>query len=221
VAGETQTSGTSGTELARAYWTDVVRPLLDRECPGLPRAAGRLGSGSDVLGLDDEVSRDHDWGLRMTLLVAEDRIADVDRLLADRLPETYRELPTRFATTWDPRVTHRVQVATAAGFARSRTGIDVSRDLTPVEWLALTGQSVLEVTAGPVFEDGPGEITAVRDRLAWYPHDLWLHVLAAEWRRIGNELNLAARAGQRGDDLGSRVIAARIAGSLVRLGFLV
>ncbi|MCF4120556.1 DUF4037 domain-containing protein [Antribacter sp. KLBMP9083] len=217
---ETLTPETSGIELARTYWTDVVRPVLDRELPGLPRAAGRLGSGSDVLGLDDEVSRDHDWGLRLTLLVPEDRVADVDRLLADRLPETYRELPTRFATTWDPRVTHKVEVATASGFARSRTGVDASRDLTPAEWVALTGQSVLEVTAGPVFEDGPGEITAVRDRLAWYPRDLWLHVLAAEWRRVGQELYLAGRAGHRGDDLGSRVIAARVAGSLVRLGFL-
>jgi hypothetical protein len=46
----------SGTELARQFHVDVVAPLLTRAMPGLRYAAGRLGSGSDVLGLDDEMS---------------------------------------------------------------------------------------------------------------------------------------------------------------------
>jgi hypothetical protein len=71
-----------------------------------------------------------------------------------------------------------------------------------------------------VFEDTSGEITALRERLAWYPHDVWLHVLAADWARIGQELPFVGRAGQRGDDLGSRLIAARLVTALVRLGFL-
>lgn len=210
----------TGAELARLYWEDVVRPILDEHRPALPRAAARLGSGSDVLGLDDATSRDHDWGLRLTLLVPGDAVADVDRVLADRLPEWYRGLPVRFPTTWEPQVRHRVEVATAAGFAVSRLGVDASRDLAPVDWLALTGQSVLEVTAGPVFEDTAGELAAIRRRLDWYPHDLWLHVLAAEWRRAGQEIHLAGRAGMRGDDLGSRIVTTRVCSGLVRLAFL-
>src|SRR5690606_15295966 len=88
-------------------------------------------------------------------------------------------------------------------------------------WLSLTGQAALEVTAGPVFEDGPGEITVLRERLAWYPHDVWLHVLAADWVRVEQELPFVGRTGQRGDDLGSRLIAARLVATLVRLAFLV
>jgi hypothetical protein len=51
-----------GAELARRFFTDAVEPLLGRALPGLRYAAARLGSGSDVLGLDDAMSRDHDWG---------------------------------------------------------------------------------------------------------------------------------------------------------------
>jgi hypothetical protein len=79
---------------------------------------------------------------------------------------------------------------------------------------------VLEITAGPVFEDTSGEITVLRDLLAWYPYDVWLHVLAADWNRIEQELPFVGRTGQRGDDLGSRLIAARLITALVRLGFL-
>ena len=71
-------------------------PLLARELPRLRYAAARLGSGSDVLGLDDTMSRDHDWGCRLTLLVDEaDRpaVAAIGELLA-------RELPTVAAAGW-------------------------------------------------------------------------------------------------------------------------
>jgi hypothetical protein len=210
----------SGTELARAYWDDVVRPILDRKLPDVPRAAARLGSGSDVLGLDDDTSRDHDWGLRLTLLVPPGHLRDADQALAASLPASYQGRPTAFPVTWDPAVRHRIEVATPADFVRSRTGLDVGDGLGVTDWLSLTGQSVLEVTAGPVFEDTWGEISALRGRLAWYPPDLWLHVLAAEWTRVEQELPFVGRTGQRGDDLGSRVIAGRLVTSLVRLGFL-
>lgn len=214
----------SGIELARAYWADAVRPILDRKLPDVPRAAGRLGTGSDVLGLDDETSRDHDWGLRLTLLVPADRVDDVDRVLTASLPASFRGSPTAFPLTSDLTVRHRVEIAAPAQFVRSRTGLDLAGSeisaLRIADWLSLTGQSVLEVTAGPVFEDTSGEITALRDRLTWYPHDVWLHVLAADWTRIAQELPFVGRTGQRGDDLGSRLIAARLVTALVRLGFL-
>ncbi|MEV0893717.1 DUF4037 domain-containing protein [Promicromonospora sp. NPDC050262] len=210
----------SGTELARAYWADVVRPILDRKLPDVPRAAARLGSGSDVLGLDDDTSRDHDWGLRLTLLVPAGRVGDVDEALATALPASYRDLPTAFPVTWDPTVRHRVEVAAPVDFVRSRTGLDVGDGLGVTDWLSLTGQAALEVTAGPVFEDVPGELTTLRERLAWYPHDVWLHVLAAEWTRVEQELPFVGRTGQRGDDLGSRIVTGRLVTALVRLGFL-
>ena len=173
-----------------------------------------------MLGLDDHTSRDHDWGLRLTLLVPADRADEVDEVLAASLPAEYQGWPTAFPLTWDPTVRHRVEVAAPAELVRSRTGLDVGGGLSVPDWLSLTGQSVLEVTAGPVFEDTAGEITALRERLAWYPHDVWLHVLAADWTRIEQELPFVGRTGQRGDDLGSRLIAARLVTALVRLGFL-
>lgn len=210
----------TGAELARRYAEQVVLPLVEQRWPGLPCAAARLGSGSDVLGLDDPISRDHDWGLRLTLLVPADLVAGVDAHLADRLPDDVGALPTRFATTWEPEVRHRVEVADAATFARSRLGVDASRELTLDDWLGLTGQAVLEVVGGPVFVDTLGELTRIRERLEWYPDDLWRHLVAVDWARLAQELPFVGRTAQRGDDLGSRVITARLVGVAMHLGFL-
>lgn len=211
---------TGGLELARAYGADVVEPLLDRAVPGLPLAIARLGSGSDVLGLDDDTSRDHDWGLRLTVLVDDAVVARVDGVLEAALPESWHGHPTRFATTWDPVVRQRVDVSSPVAFARSRTGLTVDREPTTVEWLSLTGQAVLEVVGGPVFRDDSGELTAIRDRLAWYPDDVWHYALAADWTRLGEELPFVGRTAERGDDAGSRLLTARLARTAMHLGFL-
>src|SRR3984885_3451953 len=99
-----------GAELARQFHADVVQPLLAQAMPRLGYAAGRLGSGSDVLGLDDAMSRDHDWGCRLTLLVDEadrDAVPQIRELLERKLPGSYRGHPVRFPVTWDPSPAHK------------------------------------------------------------------------------------------------------------------
>jgi hypothetical protein len=85
-------------EVARAFFVEAVRPILHRELPGLRYAAGRLGSGSDVLALDDAMSRDHDWGCRLTLLVDEpdrDVVPVVREVLERDLPERFEGHPVQ------------------------------------------------------------------------------------------------------------------------------
>lgn len=212
-----------GGEVARGFHADVVGPLLAWAMPGLRYAAGRLGSGSDVLGFDDAMSRDHDWGCRLTLLVDEpDRAAvpQVSLLLEQELPESYRGFPVRFPITWDPGLSHRVEIATVSGFAAGRLGIDPTAELSALDWLILTGQSVLEVTAGPVFADRTAELAQVRARLRWYPPDIEQYVLAAGWQRLSQEMPMVGRIAERGDDIGSRQLSTRLASDLMWLAFV-
>jgi hypothetical protein len=210
----------TGNELARQFYADVVAPLLARVMPRLRYAAARLGSGSDVLGLDDAISRDHDWGCRLTLLVdGSDAVPQINALLDRELPESYKDFPVRFPVTWDTSLSHKVEVATVAGFATGRLGVDPTGGLSALEWLSLTGQSVLEVVAGPVFADRTAELAPVRAILRWYPPDIERYVLAAGWQRLSQEMPMVGRTAERGDELGSRLLSARLAGDLMWLAF--
>ena len=212
----------SGTELALGFFTEAVEPLLSRVVPELRYAAARLGSGSDVLGLDNEMSRDHDWGCRLTLLVDEDdrdRVPEISAILEKELPERFGEFPVRFPVTWDSSVSHRVEVATVADFAASRLGVDPSGGLSVLDWLTVTGQSVLEVTAGPVFTDRTRTLAAVQTLLAWYPPDVERHVLAAGWQRLCQLFPMVGRTAEAGDELGSRLLSTGLIGDLVWLAF--
>ncbi len=208
-----------GLALSRDYHAAVVGPLLDRWCPSVAYAAARVGAGSDVLGLDDTTSRDHDWGLRLQVFVAPDDVAGVRAALDAHLPAEHRGLPTRIRYTGATHPTSGVDVLTVAGFARDLLGFDPRHAPTTEDWLSLTGQAALEVTAGEVFADGPGDLTRLRGALAWYPDDVWRYVVACDWQRLDEELPLMGRAGDRGDELGSRVIAARLVDVAVHLAF--
>jgi hypothetical protein len=202
-----------GIDASRGFYADVVAPMLN----GIPHAAGRLGSGSDVLGLDDGMSRDHDWGCRLTLLVEDAVVTDLDARLELELPDTYDGMPIRFPTSWKPEGGHQVHIDSVEGFARSRLGV-IPHDA--IDWLLLTGQSVLEVVAGPVFHDDTGELTALRTRLAWYPQDVEQYVVRSQWVRISEELPFIGRTLDRGDEVGSRVVTHRLARDVMHLTLL-
>ncbi|MGH3682570.1 MAG: DUF4037 domain-containing protein, partial [Natronosporangium sp.] len=216
-------AGGSGRDVAAAFHRELVGPLLGRELPGLRYAAARLGSGSDVLGFDDAASRDHDWGCRLTVLVDEaDRAATpvVDELLTRLLPETFRGLPVRFPTSWDPTVSHKVEIAVVGDFATSRLGVDPLAGLSTLDWLILTGQSVLEITAGRVYADATTELSALRRRLTWYPPDVECFLLACGWRRLTERLPMVGRTAHAGQPRQSRLLSAALVQDLTSLAFL-
>ena len=94
-------------------------------------------------------------------------------------------------------------------------------DITVQNWLTTPQQLLLEVTAGAVFHDPNGDLKRVRSKLEWYPNDIWLWLLACQWRRIAQEEAFVGRTAEVGDELGSRILTARLVRDLMRLYFLI
>lgn len=214
-----------GLRLAREFCAAVVRPLLAEHFPQVPYAAALLGPGSEVAGFDSRRSTDHDWGPRLQILLTDSdaaQAAAITAILACGLPASFRGYPTAFPVTPEPGGTarHRVEVAGLGPWLTGRLGFDPRREVTRLDWLAVPTQRLAEVTTGEVFHDGPGELTRVRARLAWYPRDVWRYVLACQWQRIGQEEAFPGRCAEAGDDLGSVIVIARLARDLMRLCLL-
>ncbi len=227
-----------GLSLARQFFHQAVAPIIQDGCPGLRYSAALIGDGSEVLGYDSEMSTDHDWGPRVMLFL---RPADHARhaqtlqdLLSQRLPyqfagySTNFGLPTvgegdsgtRIAQSIDAGpVNHRVDILTIDGYLRAASGISAEQPLSAADWLSLPQQKLLSLTAGGLFRDDLN-LAALRMRLAWYPHDVWLYLLACGWSRIGQDEHLAPRAALAGDELGAALIAGRLVRSIMQLCFL-
>ena len=221
-----------GLELSRRFYFEAVRPILERHFPNVEHAAALIGYGSEVLGHDDERSQDHEWGPRVQVFVRDFGPAvDIELLLARELPRTFAGFPTHFGPTEEEgvaRITaldagpvaHRVQTFVLGEYLRDRIGVDPLARFTVADWLVTPAQRLLELTAGEVFADPIGDLTRVRALLSWYPHDVWLFVMAGHWARVGELEHLLGRTGSRGDELGSRIVAASLVRDLMRLAFV-
>jgi hypothetical protein len=205
----------AGADLAERFYQDVIRAAVG------PRthSAALVGTGSDVLGFDTIRSTDHGWGPRMHLFVSEADVAEVASDVEAALPATFMGWPTRYG--WDAvPVQSHVVVCELSAWLREHIGLDPREGMTTIDWLATPQQLFLQVTAGRVLHDPAGELAAVRSHLAWYPEEIWLWLLACQWRRLDQEEPFVGRTAEVGDELGSRILAARLARDLVRLCLL-
>jgi hypothetical protein len=204
-------SFTPGIELSRQFYQEAVRPVLDAEFSGLPHSAALLGRGSEVLGFDDEMSKDHNWEPRVLLFLREEDKAGsgdaVNEALRQRLPSRFRDHPTDYG------------VHTPRSYVLELLDFDINDEIEARDWLTFPEQLLRMITAGAVYHDEVG-LQVVRDRFAYYPHDVWLYLLVAGWWRIHPEANLVGRAGSVGDELGSALIGSRLVVDLMRLCFL-
>jgi hypothetical protein len=222
-----------GLGLSRRFFEQLIEPVLQERFPRLAYAAARIGLGSEVLGYDTEMSADHDYGPCVQLFLpsgafpgaAREIMAVLDRSLPDR----FEGYPVRYPTAVRPPGSamdmmlgsdHGAELYTVPSWCDRFFGRQFPAEPTSLEWLSYPEHLFLSLTAGAVFRDDAGELSALRNRLGYFPRDVWLFKLAAQWGRIAEERALIGRAGSVGDELGSRVIAARMAGNLMRLAML-
>jgi len=225
-----------GLQLSGLFFEQAVQPRIAADFPTLRYSAALIGSGSEVLGFDTPMSSDHHWGPRVMLLLRDEDVPQLADAIRERLrhtlPHTFMGYPANFAppdptdkgtqllqATHEGPVNHRVEFDTLRDYFKHYLGLDVDAPLEPADWLSFSEQKLRSVTAGAVYHDDLG-LEALRERLRYFPRDVWLYLLAAGWTRISQDEHLMGRAGFVGDDIGAAIIAARLVRDIMRLCFL-
>jgi hypothetical protein len=221
-----------GMDLCRAFCGQVVEPLIQHACPGMPHALGLLGCGSDVLGYDDAVSTDHMWGPRFHLFLREEDMQQrisLDRLFREHFPTTFMGHSVHFSGDPGPDTEIRVPapitegpvsplywVHTPTGFLKEYLGLFPS---DAFDWLALSEHRLLGLASGQLFVDNI-RFSERLEAFRHYPHEVRMHLIASQWTLIAEERAFTKRCATVGDDMGSRLVSARIVERLMRLCFL-
>ena len=223
-----------GLKLSEMFYREEVQPILAQRFPGLAHSAALIGFGSDVIAVDDKRSRDHMWGPRLVLFLADEGFAArkeaVTAALREALPISFHGYSTHFGAVDNENVRWMeeresgpvdpmVEVWTIPAYFEKEIAWDTLRPIALEDWLTFSEHKLLSLTAGGVWHDDLG-LEAARRQLAFYPKEVWMYLLACEWAKIGQEEPFVGRTAEVGDEIGSRLITARMVQSVMHLCFL-
>ena len=218
-----------GMELSKKFYIEAVEPIINESFPSLKYTAGLIDYGSDVLGYDTEVSQDHQWGPRLSIFLSEEDLCVVgeklDKVLSEKLPPTFCGFSTNFSGTKEDyirrmeyseseKIKHIIRIHTLEEFFRQHLGINIHEEINKESWLLFPQQRLLTIKKGQLFHDDLNA-NEIKQRLDYYPDDIWYYLMACEWNKINAEEAFVGRCGDVNDDIGSCLIASRIIQSIM------
>ncbi len=170
-----------GLEISKRYYLEYGKPMLEELFfDVIDRiAVGLAGEGSECLGFDDEISKDHDFDAGFCLWITESD----EQEFGFRLERAYSKLPKEFMglkrSIVSPVGGNRHGVITVERFYTRFLGEPTAPDSIR-RWLYTPSSSLLAASNGEVFADQLGAFSSVRETLlSGYPEDIRRKKLAA------------------------------------------
>jgi hypothetical protein len=210
-----------GLEIARDFFFSWGLPFLTAQFPNVADkvAAGRI-LGSDVLGGDDEISRDHDWGPQFDLFLSAEAYAafgeQLSRSMNTAAPNPWRGY--RLAGAGDKSV----RVESIPEWFRRYLKLE-RLPLAAADWPPSSAESILYfLRHGEIWTDASGEFSRWRSALHEYPEEVLRSRLAEECFRIWQhgEYNFVQRMARRRDPIAIAVCLGEFVTGVMRIVLL-
>ncbi len=170
-----------GLDISREFYLQYGKKMLEEQFSEVIDriAVGLAGEGSECLGFDDDISRDHDFDAGFCLWITKE---DEERF-GFRLERAYAKLPKEFMgvrkSVLSPVGGNRHGVITIDDFYTRFLGAPNAPDSIE-RWLYTPSESLAAATSGEVFVDDLGVFSSVRNILLnGYPEDVRKKKLAA------------------------------------------
>lgn len=167
-----------GLKLCKEYYETYGKPMIAEKFPEYVSkiAVGLVGEGSDCMGYDDEISRDHDWGPSFCIWVSDETYNEI----GEQLTECYEKLPTEFkgyVRSVSMPGKRRRGVMTISAFYKNLVGAECYEN---IDWRNVQDYALAAAVNGEVFTDPEGTFTKFRNQLQkGYPEDI-LYLKLAE-----------------------------------------
>lgn len=204
-----------GLELSTRFFTEWGLPYIKAQYPALAdRVAAGLCGGSDSIGADDGISRDHDWGPRFLLWLTSDDFSQFGEELSCRINAT---APDQFLGFARPR--EAIRVLSVDPWFRKETG----HAHPPERWTFdfITESHLYFIKHAPVFHDPLGEFTTRKNEFSLWPTEVFLdRVKKCCWClwHFG-EYNFCSRVSKRDDAIARHTCIASFVEWAMRLCF--
>ena len=194
--------GLSTIAVSRAFYEEYGQPMIHAEFPEYECriAGGLVGEGSECFGFDDEISRDHDFGLGFCLWLTAEDYEKIGKELDASYHHLIAEEGARFAarvwgeqnTLTNQRIESRRGVMDIAGFYGNtlRLSPDLSLLVDRQYWVYAEPRWLATAVNGEVFRDDLGTFSSIRNMIkGYYPRKFYLYKLA-------EQLHLFSHGGQ-------------------------
>ncbi|MBT4499945.1 MAG: DUF4037 domain-containing protein [Gemmatimonadetes bacterium] len=216
---------TKGLEVAQDFFQHWGLPFLQKEYPHLvDRVASLICGGSQSLGNDDELSRDHGWGPHFDLvLTGEDMKCygrSLERQINEAAPNEWRGytcrhvVGTRYATS--------IPVASINPWFKNYVGCSHPPKADRDWFIGMSGDYLYMLRHATVFHDPLGEFSSRRQAFHYYPERAWLrwivHVLYQVWHY--GQYNFLERLTRRQDSVAIIVCIGQFTKYVMRLYML-
>ena len=158
-----------GLAVARTFFTEWGLPYLRSEFSSVSERAGCfLFGGSQSLGNDDELSRDHGWGLEFSIVLPPEDMHGAGRRLR-------KEVDQAAPTEWRGIRFRKggITIHSLNWWFRRYTKFSHAPKTTKA-WLRTSEDHLYMLRRSTVFHDPLGEWTARKATFHYYPRKAWL-----------------------------------------------
>ncbi len=208
----------------RRFYDKFVAPMIHERFSAYEDriAVGIAGEGSDCLGYDDQISRDHDFGTGVCLWLTDEDMA----LFGKELTHAYDNLvDAEERSFFTRRLRQRRGVMTIHDFYSNILSIDCDiqkGSLNEDQWYRLDHSCLKTATNGEIFRDDLGIFTSFRNYLlGYYPDRVWRSRIAEQLHQYASSLQVNyARCMSRGDVVAATLCKAKGLSAAMELFFL-
>ncbi|MFZ1769451.1 MAG: DUF4037 domain-containing protein [Caldilinea sp.] len=210
-------------DVSRQFFETILLPILQRDFPAetVQTAFGVFGYGSEVMGMDDEYSSDHHWGIRVNAVMPDalyhDRGQTIVQAVIPHLPESFKGYDVRAGFSGGTGLS----IAGLESYLKTTIGIGHAPE-SYADWLSAPEEDIIHLVNGQVWVDETGRFSHIRAVLqGYYPEPVRLRRIA-HWCRYFSGMGSYAlkRAILRDNEYYATITFSRAVRWAVQLAFM-